>query len=220
MRITTGMLNAASAESGIALNSSSLLNYIDNSTSDNSLLAAMQKNKTNKTTEQKSGYEKLGNISEKLADKAAELAAQGKDSVFERAREKGSNEEIWKYAEELVGNFNSLAKELGTSSTELDAYYRKMLLGSAGDNAEALSQVGITQEKDGTLKIDKEKMKAADVDTLEKVLGRAGGFSSKVALISGRIAQNAQAGAESLSSRYDASGNSWSMPANKYDFWG
>ena len=145
---------------------------------------------------------------------------QGEGSLFEKAKESGNYEQVWEKAEALVNDFNKLLKELGTTSTQLEDYYKKMLVESAGGSAEALAQIGITQQKDGTLKLDKEKLKAADPETLEKVLGKDGGFSARVTLIAGRIAANAQANVESLSSRYDASGNSWSAAMNKYDFWG
>lgn len=220
MRITNSMLNRTSAESGMPLNGSSLLNYIDNSSSEDELLSAVQNGKTNKGTGNKTAYEKLGTAAEKLADKAIEFALQGKDSLFEEARESGSNEKIWERAEELVKSYNSLLKEMGGNSSELENYYKKMLLEGAKGSAEGLAQVGITLQKDGTLKVDREKLKAADLDTLEKVLGRKGGFSVTTALIAGKIADQAQADTESLSSRYDASGNSWSAAVNKYDFWG
>ena len=84
-----------------------------------------------------------------------------------------------------------------------------------GDNRSM--EVRLAEER---IKAMEEKLKAADLKTLEKVLGRDGGFTAKVALIAGRVAANAQANVESLSSRYDASGNSWSASVNKYDFRG
>ncbi len=220
MRITNNMLNDTSARSGIALNQSSLLNYIDSDSTDDDVLAALQKGKAEKNTEKKTGFEKLGEASETLTEKALQFLGQGKDSLFDEAKESGSNEEIWERAEALVKSYNSLLKELDTTSTQLEDYYKKMLVESAGGSAEGLAQIGISQQKDGTLKLDREKLKAADLKTLEKVLGRDGGFTAKVALIAGRVAANAQANVESLTSRYDASGNSWSASVNKYDFRG
>ncbi len=220
MRVTNSMLNNTSAKSGIALNESSLLNYIDNDSSDDELLASLQRGKTEKNKEKKVGFEKLEEASEQLAQKALQFFMQGEGSLFEKAKESGNYEQVWEKAEALVNDFNKLLKELGTTSTQLEDYYKKMLVESAGGSAEALAQIGITQQKDGTLKLDKEKLKAADPETLEKVLGKDGGFSARVTLIAGRIAANAQANVESLSSRYDASGNSWSAAMNKYDFWG
>lgn len=220
MRITNSMLNRTSSESGMPLNGSSLLNYIDNNSSVDDLLSTAKSDKANQGTGNKSAYEKLEALAEKLTGKALEFALQGKDSLFAEAKESGSNEKIWERAEELVKSYNSLLKEMGGNSSELEKYYKKMLIEGSEGSKEELAQIGITLEKDGTLKVDREKLKAADLDTLEKVLGRKGGFSVTTALIAGKIAEQAQANMESLSSRYDASGKSWSAAANKYDFWG
>lgn len=220
MRITNTMLNKTSAEAGMPLNKSTLLDYVDTDSSDESLLQALRKGKEEKSTEKKSGYEKLEKTAEELSGLAELLAGDGKKSVFDEARESGSTKDIISRAQELVSSYNNTLKELGKDFSELNEYYKKMLKDAAGGSSEALEAIGITQAADGTLHIDKEKLKAADVDALERALGKAGGFSSRLSFVSGRVAENAQAGAESLSSRYDASGNVWSMSSGKYDFRG
>ncbi len=218
MRITNTMLNRTSAEAGMPLNQSTLLDYINTDGSDDSLIEAIKKKKEEAGTEKKSGYEKLEKTAGELSGLAEALAGTGKKSLFDEARESGSTKDIISRAEELVSSYNSTLKELGKDSTELNGYYKKMLKDAADGSSEALEAIGITQAADGTLQINKEKLKAADLDALERALGSTGGFSSRLSFVSGRIAENAQASAESLSSRYDASGNVWSMSSGKYDF--
>ena len=89
-----------------------------------------------------------------------------------------------------------------------------------GEHSEALKTAGITIGKDGTLSLDKNKLKEADVESLEKLFGPSGSFSEKVAFLGDRIADNAGANALSYSSKYNSNGNSYASLGNKYDIWG
>ena len=95
-----------------------------------------------------------------------------------------------------------------------------MLKDAAAEDSEALKAAGITIGKDGVLHVEKDTLKGADVDSLEKLFGATGTFSEKVAFLGGQIADNAGANALSFSSKYNASGNQYAAFGNKYDFWG
>ncbi len=79
---------------------------------------------------------------------------------------------------------------------------------------------GLKKRADGRAAVDSDKLKAADVDALEKALGSSNDFTAKVSFLAGRISDNAQAGAESLSSQYGRSGDLLSSAGGKYSFWG
>ncbi len=119
----------------------------------------------------------------------------------------------------MLDSYNSTLKALRTSSNTMNDFYRQMLTEVAYDNRESLEGVGITFKKDGTADIDGEKLQAADVDSLEKVFGKDSDFAKKTAFLAERISDNAEANVESLSNRYNASGNSYFAASNKYDFW-
>ena len=68
--------------------------------------------------------------------------------------------------------------------------------------------------------VDPDKLKAADIDALEKALGASGGFTSKVSFVAGRVSDNAKAGAESISSQYGANGSLLTASGSKYSVWG
>lgn len=221
MRITTKMVNDAAVKAGVPVNSNSLLDYVKGS-SNNNLMSALQSGKTDKSTTSKNSYEKLEKASEELADKAQLLAKEGEDSIFAKAKESGKNDEIVSNVTALAERYNETLKELQASSSVLNDYYRKELQELAEGHSKELSSIGISVSKDGTISIDKEKLKAADVDKLEKVLGDTAGFGAKAAFLADKISDQARANAESLSSRYQADGSTHtsSFNTNKYDFWG
>lgn len=220
MRITTQMVNETARKAGVPINNTSLLNHI-NGGSDGDLLKVLNKGKSSaENTKQKSNYEKLEKEADGLKKKADSLAAKGDDSLYAKARESGDTAELCKEAQELVESFNNTMKILQSSPESLNKYYAQMLREAAEDNSEVLAAVGITISKDGKAAVDSDKLKAADVDTLEKALGSSNDFTAKVSFLAGRISDNAQAGVESLSSQYGRSGDLLSSVGGKYSFWG
>lgn len=221
MRITTHMLNESAKRAGLPINNTSLLNYINNDSSENTLLSALDKNGSGAVdTVKKSSYEKLEKEADQLLQKAEVFTDESKDSVFARARESGSGQEIYDAAKRLVQQYNAVASSLKKAPSALNNFYGQMMREAASENSEALKNIGITLAKDGTLSIDEEKLKSSDIDALEQVLGPANGFSSKVAFLANRISDNAQANVQSLTSQYTSTGTFYSALASKYNFLG
>lgn len=217
MRITDQVMNATARKAGVPVNMS-LVDYL-NKNNKNSLEDMFGvDNSTNLA--KKSSYEKLEKKAEELAQNAQAFLAEGQDSIFAKAKESGNYEELYSQVEKLLGSYNNTLKALKSNSSPLDDYYRQMLLEAAGENNEALKTAGITIGKDGTLSVDKEKLKAADMESLEKLFGPSGTFSEKTAFLGERIADNAGANALSYSSKYNSSGDSYAVLGNKYDIWG
>ena len=102
MRITTHMLNESARRAGLPVNNTSLLNYINNDSSGNTLLSALDKNGGGAVdTVKKSSYEKLEKEAEQLLQKTETFTDESQDSIFARARESGSNQEIYDAAKRL-----------------------------------------------------------------------------------------------------------------------
>lgn len=219
MRITTQMLNETARKTGVPINSGSLLNHLNNSVSDDSLLKALNKSGSAADTRQKSDYEKLEKSAGRLQKSADKLAAKGENSLYEKAKESNDTEEICKETQTLVEEYNNTMKILQSDPGPLNNYYYEMLQEAASGNREALESVGITVSKNGKMTVDSDKLKAADADTLEKALGSSG-FTSKVSFVAGRVSDNAQAGTKSLASQYGADGSLHAASGSKYSFWG
>ena len=221
MRITTQMLNESARKAGLPINNTSLLSYASNESSENTLLRTLNKNSSSVVdTAKRSSYEKLEKAANQLLQKAEFFMTEGEESVFAKVRESGSNQEIYEGVEALLESYNNTLKTLITTSNPLNDFYRQMLQEAATDNREALENIGVTISKDGTAVLDKDKLKTADTDSLEKLFGASGTFSSKTAFLATRISDNAKANVESLTCQYGSTGNVYSAFTNKYDFWG
>ena len=218
MRITTQMLNESARKAGLPINGTSLLNYI-NGNSNNTLLNALNKNSATDVAT-KTKYEKLEKAADQLSEAASVFIATGEDSLFSKARESGDNQDVYNAVEDFVGKYNSTLSALKNTSSTLKDYYSQMLKSAASDNKEALESIGITIAKDSSLSVDKDKLKEADIDTLEKVLGNTKGFTQKAAYVADRVSDNAHTNQSSLSSQYSSTGSLYSALASKYNLYG
>lgn len=214
MRITTQMLNASMRKAGLPVNNVSLLNYINGSNNQSSLLNALNKNGIKIPNQ---SYEKLKSQAEKLQQAAEKMSSE---DAFKEARTSGDLQAICDNAQEMIKNYNSTVKALKNTSSPLNQYYRQMLGEAFTDDNEKLGEIGITKGSDGTLKLDIDKMKQSGIDKIEELLGSDGTFSSKLSFLADRIADNAKANASSAFSQYNALGNNYFASASKYDFWG
>lgn len=219
MRITTRMLDETAKKTGIPINRSSLLNYMDKSKSSSStLLDALNKNNKVSSASAES-YKKLEQSAENLKSAADKLAAGGEQSLFEQAKASGDNEKLYSGVKSFVDNYNSVLSDLRKNASPLNTYYSQMLREAADGNSGALENIGITVGRDGKLSIDSEKMKAASVDDIEKIFGASSSFASKTSFIAGKISSNAQANLQSVSSQYNSNGDLYAQLASKFDFW-
>ena len=221
MRVTTQMLNESARKAGLPVNRTSLLNYVNGNSSRDTLLNALNKKKASAAdTARRQDYEKLEKSAGRLLQVSEDLRQEGENNLFERARSSGNWQEIYDSVNKLLESYNSTLKALSSASNTMNGFYRQMLTEAAGNHRESLEKLGITFGKDGSASVDMEKLQAADIDALEKAFGKDSDFSKKTAFLATRISDNAQANIENLSSGYNATGNSYSMSGNKYDFRG
>lgn len=225
MRITTQMINEGARKTGLPIHGNSLLNYIEKDTA-NSLLSALNKNisETNAAASiysgKKSDYEKLEKTAEKLLETTEYFTTEGETTIFSQAKESGDKQEIYNHTKSLLDTYNSTIKLLKSSDSVLDMYYKEMFDEVISENKAELESIGVTISSKGNLSVDEAKMKEVDVDTLEKVLGTSGAFSSKIGFLASRVSANAESNANSYSSRYSASGDMESLINHRYDWWG
>lgn len=220
MRITTQMLNETAKRTGISVNNTSLLNYI-NKNNDNSLLNSLQKNAAQQADMvQKKSYEKLGAAADSLEEAAKTLSSEKEDNVFAKAKESGNNSEIIKSIRTLIEKYNETRKQLENNTSSINTYYNQMLKQLVSKNSEELSKVGITVEKDGSMAVDESKLDAAKTDDLEAVFGAQSEFTQKLEYMAAHISDNAAAEIESLGNQYGQDANSFSSYiSSKYDWW-
>lgn len=223
IRVTTQMVAASASKAGMPIHRSSLLNYINNEDNyQNTLLSALNQNSGigSVSSTSKTSYEKLGKSAEELEELTEIFMAQGKDSIFEMEETEENKQKMYEKVEELLSKYNETIKNLGKTSNVLNEYYKKSLMQVASDNKESLESIGISVDKNGTLSVDEEKLKGAGNDKLKGILGSSGDFMSKISFVASKIADNANANAQSVSSQYNAMGSMYAASMNRYDFWG
>lgn len=222
MRITTQMLNESAKRAGLPVNRMSLLDCMNGEDTGNALLDALNsKNQFNPANFiNKSKYEKIGESADNLSKSMEIFTAEGKNSIFEKISDSEDKKELYSGVEDFVENYNDTFEKLQTSSDSLNGYYRQMMKEAVSENEEALEEIGITLSKDGTLNIDKDKLKNADVESIKKVFDGSTSLIPKLSFLAERISNNADANVESLSSQYNSSGNIYSALSGKYDLWG
>ena len=219
MRITSTMTNSASMEAGMSLTGNSLVNHLNGDDSD-SLVNSLGKNHHSTAKALSKGkYEKLKEAAERLAQYADALNTSGSKSLYEKARESGDNAEICGEVEKMVSAYNDVLEKLRTDMTTLGRFYGQSLKEAAAENKEGLKSIGISLDKNGRMIIDKEKLKAADIDKIESIFGAdgTGTLSSKLNMIAEKVADNAEANVKSASSQYNAAGNSVDTLISSYD---
>ena len=119
-----------------------------------------------------------------------------------------------------MDSYNNTIKQLKSSDSTLDMYYKEMFDEVMNENKGALESIGITQSSKGTLILDETKMADADVDTLENTLGASGILSAKIVFLASRVSANTQSNANSYSNLYSASGDIQSLLNSKHEWWG
>lgn len=222
MRVTTQMVNESATKAGLPINNTSLLNYINGNGKNRSLPEALSKNKTAMVdTESQAKYEKLDKEADKLAQSIQVMLQEGDNNLFEQAAKSGDSQKIYDSIGVFFENYNSTLKAMKNISGTMNDFYRQMLQEAPKEVRESLESVGVTFQKDGMASVDKDKLKAADLKTLENLFGSKSEFMHKVQFISTRISDNAEANMDSLSSAYGSNGNLYSAHAgSKFDFLG
>ena len=89
----------------------------------------------------------------------------------------------------------------------MNDFYRQMMLETSVEAKDNFADIGIAFSKDGTAAVDMEKVKNADITTLESLFGTESDFVNKIEFLSTRISNNAEANIESLSSAYNGKGS-------------
>ena len=221
MRITTQMLNETAKKAGIPLNSQTLLDYINKDSDSSPLLSSSAASSALlKAKVSTRGYEDMKDNAHELQEAVSKLSDENSD-IFEKAKTDNDTSEIVSAVEEIVENYNSMIKILSKSTSALDVFYAKSLKELPEGFNEELAEIGITQNEDGSLEIDSDKLKKAGVDMLESIFGNSAEFAEKLSFVASRIENNAQTNLQSVSSTYSQSADILSSyTGSVYDYLG
>lgn len=158
--------------------------------------AGAQKNGTlsKANTKSKENYTAMKSAAESLKKRTKALL-----DMPEKEWEKLTEEEIAKYKEEVVAevsgvinDYNEMMKKMTEESGNVNDIYVKQMKGYFQNAKQKLGELGITQNSDGTLSLNKELLKAADASKMKEVLGSKGTFIDDI----GKRAENVISNAE------------------------
>ncbi len=121
----------------------------------------------------------------------------------------------------MIEKYNETRKQLGNNTSSINMCYSELLKQIASKNGDALSELGISMEKDGSLTVDEEKLKAAKVEDLENVFGAKSEFVQKLQYMASNISDSVEAELKSMGNQYGQDANAFSSYiSNKYNLWG
>lgn len=215
MRITRNMMNASARRAKLPISQGSLLDQVNQSKT-SSRMAGIFANNRFKGASTTAARNVLGgsyNSMETNADKMKSATDKFLDNtdkgLFAKLKESGKTEDVIKQAKELASAYNDTLENLGTETSVLANFYQKQLRSLAQGNAKELAEAGIIYGKDGKLSVDEAKMKIAEPDVLQKLLGESSGFTKRLSYLSERISDFAESNLKSASSTYGSAGNSY-----------
>lgn len=201
----------------MTLTGNSLVNYLNGDDS-NSLVNSLGESRHSTANALSKGkYEKMREAAENLEQQAEKMKGTDGKSLYDQARESGDLTEVQGEAKKLVSAYNTMLDKLRTDMTTMGRFYQQSLKEAAAENKDALKSIGISLDKNGRMNIDQEKFKSVDADKLESIFGADGTLSSKLNLIAGKVAESAEANLKSVSSQYNAAGNSVDTLLRSYD---
>ena len=90
----------------------------------------------------------------------------------------------------LVDTYNNSIDSASNSSSTSMKRYAKQLKKLAGKYSDELEDIGITINKDGTLKANEELVKKADADTLNSLFGKNNDFTSSLYRVSRQMSSS------------------------------
>ncbi len=128
------------------------------------------------------------------------LADSEKNSIYDKAKESGSTEEIQSRIKSFVNQYNKMLNDLEESGTRADDSLLIQINSLSRSNSQELASTGVTRRSDGTLMIDEKKLAEADVDTLKKVWGSKNSFADRAGQRAGSVEAVAQQNMKALAS--------------------
>ena len=208
-------------KAGLPIHHNTLLDYLDSKEGAGSLSDVLQsKASASLNYANKTKYEKIEKSADKLNQQAELFADSEKNGIFDKARENNDTSDICKNVEDLVENYNNLLDDMKKDSGALNLFYCQGLKDIIEENKEDLKEIGISVKSDGYMSVDKDKLKAASCDSLEKVLGGKDSFTKKLAFVSSRISDNAYANVQNVSNNYTSNADTVENYLSKFNFYG
>lgn len=167
------------------------------------------------------------NKSETQANTTQSTTTSTKDATTLK-KEQELQEDIVEAVEKLVTNFNTVYENLNELGGTVNTMYATRIKNLAYSNKTKLAEVGITQNKNGTLSIDEKKLKATDLEKLKAVFCKESGLIGDLQEHAKSMKESAAATASVLNkmygsstyNQYGTSSSYFNHAGNLYNYWG
>lgn len=186
----TSLLQSALSRSSTSSRANRLASLLGNK-KNTSTSGLTNRNFVTSTSKSQKFYYDMQYHAKQVGEYADALKSTEKDSIYDKARESGSTDQIVSNVKSFVNQYNNMLNDLEESGTRSDETFINQLNSMSRMAGRDLALTGVTRRADGTLYVDEKKLEAADVDTLEKVWG-GNGFSSKAAAKAGSVEATAE----------------------------
>lgn len=186
----------------------------------NSFLSKYQSGTTN-TALEKSYYTDMGESAASIQDRVIAFLKRGENTLFgtetgkteeskteESKTEESKTEEstgdtsqvsaetqrnkIVKQIQGFVDDYNTMRNSMEKLGGQVRQVYIQQLDKQVTKNAKALEEIGITQNKDGTLSVKGSTLREADLAKIKSLFGTTDSFANKVSDISNGVEKNAR----------------------------
>ncbi|MCR4901898.1 MAG: flagellar filament capping protein FliD [Butyrivibrio sp.] len=186
----------------------------DDSSSDTSSTSSSS---SSTKTDSAKAYTNIVSDADDLQESAAKLNSSGSSSVFGKEYIKDSEtgnmnydyntSKITSAVKSFVSDYNSLIKsasKVTDSTVSTRASYMQKVTSNYED---ALSQIGITLNDNGTLSVDSDKLSSSNMEAVKSVFGGSSGYAYQVSSAASLIESGATSAASSAGSSYTANGS-------------
>ena len=156
-----------------------------------------------------------------------ETAVTTKDAAALK-KEQELQEDIVEAVEKLVTNFNTAYENLTELGGTVNTMYATRIKNLAYSNKTKLAEVGVTQNKNGTLTIDTKKLEATELDDLKAVFCKESGLIGDLQEHAKSMKESAAATASVLNkmagtstyNQYGTSSSYFNYAGSLYNYWG
>lgn len=204
---------------------SSILGGNKNTSATNNLLdRKFATSPSTSTTKSQKFYYDMQYHARQVGEYADALQSGEKDSIYDKARESGSTEQIVSNVQNFVRQYNHMLDDLQESGLRADTAVLTQLNSLSRVAEKDLAATGVSRRADGTLAVDEKKLAAADVDTLEKVWGGSSFVrraSAKAGTVEATAERNIEAEKSSTYSPFDRTnlyGSSGNSSGNYFNY--
>ncbi|MDE6607585.1 MAG: hypothetical protein K2K54_07520 [Lachnospiraceae bacterium] len=189
----------------------------------NEIMAQSGKRKTSLATTMlestKSNYTAMKSAAQDVQTYLEHLMSEKEGSLFQKAETSGDTAAIVSEVKSFVDDYNTMVRKMNSEGGTVNELYVKQLHGFVVSHKSKLENIGITEDKNGLLTVDRNKLEAADLEKLKNVFQGENSFAQKVADRSKKVEENADTNLNSLNSAtYSSILANYGISGSKYNF--